>query len=341
METLEERSERYRALVTEEMRSVIGECSDNLFGWMRYHLGWEDAAGIQVNASPGKMIRSVGLLLTTEIAGGTIEQSVPAGAAVELVHNFSLLHDDIEDRSDRRRGRPALWTFAGEAQAINVGDGMYTMAHKAMHRLEERDVAPDRIIAAMRELDDACLRLVQGQYADMKFEQQRDVTIDDYLAMACGKTAAMFSAPLAIGATIAGADEAIIQVYRNAGRHIGLAFQMVDDILGIWGDPEVTGKPIQDDLRSRKMTYPVVTILEGGSDAAVNLRRLYTSPSESDAELSEMAALIDANGGRRATETRAREEHDLAIAILKDVGIRGDDLEPMKEYASQAIGRTA
>ena len=336
----EDRSEHYRALVTEEMRSVIGECSDNLFGWMRYHLGWEDADGVGVNASPGKMIRSVGLLLTAEIAGGTLEQSIPAGAAVELVHNFSLLHDDIEDRSDRRRGRPALWTFAGEAQAINTGDGMYTMAHKAMHRLEDRGVSSGRILAAMRELDDACLHLVRGQYADMKFEEQRNVTVDDYLAMAYGKTAAMFSAPFAIGAIIAGADEALIQACRNAGRHIGLAFQMVDDILGIWGDPEITGKPVQDDLRSRKMTFPVVTILEGNSDAAVILKRLYTSPSESDSELREMAALIDASGGRRVTEARAREEHDVALAILKDVGVRGDDLEAMKEYASQAIGRT-
>lgn len=339
MGTLLERSERYRALVTEEMRSVIGNCSDNLFGWMRYHLGWEDEDGIPVDASPGKMIRSVGLLLTTEIAGGTIDQSVPAGAAIELVHNFSLLHDDIEDRSDRRRGRPTLWTFAGEAHAINVGDGMYTMARKAMYRLGDRGISSDRILFAMREMDDACLRLVKGQYADIKFEEQRNVTIDEYLAMASGKTAAMFSAPLAIGATIAGADETVIQAYRDAGKHIGLAFQMMDDILGIWGDPEVTGKPVQDDLRSRKMTFPIVTILGGNSEAASKLRRLYASPSENDAELSEMSVLIETSGGRRATETRAHEERDLAVTILEHAGVRGNDLEQLKEYASQAIGR--
>lgn len=153
MSDLQERAERYRPLVSAEMRAIVGDRPEGLYAWMRYHLGWEDVAGQPVEASPGKMIRPVGLLLATELCGGELAQAIPAAAAVELVHNFSLLHDDVEDRSDRRRDRPTVWTFAGEAQAINTGDGMYTLAREAMHRLLDRGVPSERAIRAMRELD--------------------------------------------------------------------------------------------------------------------------------------------------------------------------------------------
>ena len=339
MSELEDRAARYRALTTAEMRAVVGDRPEGLFAWMRYHLGWEDAEGRPVEASPGKMIRPVGLLLACELAGGDAERAAPAAAAVELVHNFSLLHDDVEDRSDRRRDRPTLWTFAGEAQAINTGDGMYTLAHTAMHRLADRGLEATLAVRAMRELDDACIRLVEGQYHDISFEERRDVSVAEYLAMAGGKTAAMFSAPLAIGAIVAGAEEPVVQAFRAAGRHIGLGFQMVDDVLGIWGDPAVTGKPVQDDLRSRKMTYPVVTVLETPGDDAERLQALYEIAPSADDDLEAMAALIDSAGGRRATEARAIDERDRAIAVLEDVGVSAEDLARLSEYASQAIGR--
>jgi len=339
MSDLESRADRYRALTTAEMRAVVGERSEGLFAWMRYHLGWEDSSGTAVDASPGKMIRPVGLLLATELAGGDAERAVPAAAAVELVHNFSLLHDDVEDRSDRRRDRPTVWTFAGEAHAINTGDGMFTIARAAMYGLLDRGVSASITVRAMRELDDACIRLVEGQYHDISFEERRDVGVAEYLTMAGGKTAAMFAAPLALGAIVAGADEPTVQAFRAAGRHIGLGFQMVDDILGIWGDPAVTGKPVQDDLRSRKMTYPVVSALEATGGAEPALQGLYESAPHADEDLDEIAVLIEAAGGRQATEQRAIEERDQAIAVLEDAGVGREHLERLTEYASQAIGR--
>ena len=339
MTDLEARAAEYRTLVTQEMREVVGDRPEGLFAWMRYHLGWEDADGEPVLASPGKMIRPVGLLLANELAGGDPERAIPAAAAVELVHNFSLLHDDVEDRSDRRRDRPTVWTFAGEAQAINTGDGMFTLARMAMHRLADRGLEATLAVRAMRELDDACLRLVEGQYHDISFEERRDVSVHEYLTMAAGKTAAMFSSPLAIGAIIAGADEPLVQAFRAAGRHIGLGFQMVDDILGIWGDPAVTGKPVQDDLRSRKMTYPVIRALEGGDRTAAVLQALYESPPHADEDLDEIAALVEAGNGRFVAERRAIEERDRAIAVIEDAGIGGEGPERLVEYASQAIGR--
>ena len=189
MSDLEVRAARFRPLVQREMRAVIGDEPDGLHAWMRYHLGWEDATGRAVEASPGKMLRSTAVLLAAEVLGGSAEVAAPAAAAVDLVHNFSLLHDDIEDDSATRRGRATVWTFAGVPQAINTGDGMFTLARLAMHRLPEAGAEERRVVEAMRELDEACLRLVEGQYLDMAFERRGDVTLAEYVTMAAGKTA--------------------------------------------------------------------------------------------------------------------------------------------------------
>ena len=338
MSDLEQRAVEYRELVTAEMRAVIGEASERLYAWMRYQLGWEDAQGVPVSASPGKMIRPVGLLLATELCGGDLERAVPAAAAIELVHNFSLLHDDVEDRSDRRRGRPTLWTFTSEAQAINTGDGMFTLARAAMLNLEDRGVPPALTLRAVRELDKASIRLVHGQYFDISFEERQDVTLDEYITMASGKTAAMFAAALAIGAIVAGSSEATVEAFRTAGRHIGLGFQMVDDILGIWGDPAVTGKPVGDDIRSRKMTYPVISVLENDPSGR---KSLYATPFSSEEEIETISLLIEEGGGREVTARRAHEERDRAIAVIEEAGIAGEGLERLRAYASIAIGRVS
>ena len=224
---LEARMERYRPLVEAEMREVVGTAPVELFGWMRYHLGWQDADGLALDGSSGKLLRPAALLLAAELVGGEAAPAAPAAAAVELVHAFSLLHDDVEDESRLRRERPALWTLAGPAQAINTGDGMHTLARLAMHRLAESGHAERRVLEAMRELDEGCLRLVEGQYLDISFEQRADVGTGDYLAMAAGKTAAMFAAPFAMGALLGGAEGRVVAAFRELGAHLGIAFQAV------------------------------------------------------------------------------------------------------------------
>ncbi|MDA0270062.1 MAG: polyprenyl synthetase family protein [Chloroflexi bacterium] len=339
MSGLVERAERYRPLVQQEMRDIVGERPEPLYAWMRYHLGWEDQQGAPVTASPGKLMRPVAVLLAAEIAGGRAEQAVAAAAAVELVHNFSLLHDDIEDASEFRRGRPNLWTFAGAAQAINTGDGMFVVARLAQYRLLEVGVPAERVLLAMRELDEACLRLVHGQYLDMSFETRRDVTLDEYLEMAGGKTAAMFASPFAIGATLGGASPALVDAFREFGRRVGLAFQAVDDVLGIWGDPAVTGKPVGDDLLARKMTYPVIVALNAGGEESEALRHAYARPAEGNDDIPAMARWIEATGAREATEAKAREETSAALDGLRAAGVPPETLAVLLEYAEAAVGR--
>jgi geranylgeranyl diphosphate synthase type I len=338
-ETLEERRARYGPLVVDEMRETVGESPAGLFGWMRYHLGWEDREGAAVDARRGKLLRPVAVLLASELVGGDIEQAVPAAAAVELVHNFSLLHDDIEDQSESRHGRSTVWTFAGEAQAINTGDGMFTLARLAMHRLLDRRVEERRVIEAMRELDEACLRLVEGQYLDIRFESLDAVTRDEYLTMASGKTAAMFAAPFAIGALLGGADGQTVSAFREFGRRTGLAFQAVDDVLGIWGDPVVTGKPASDDLRSRKMTLPVIAALESGGDEAETLARGYASDDSSEGHLATLTGLIERLEGRTVTEQLAADQVREALAALAVAGLDDGALALCSQFTTVATGR--
>jgi geranylgeranyl diphosphate synthase type I len=335
-ETLAARTDRYRPLVVAEMREVIGDGAAGLFAWMRYHLGWEDEAGQPVEARSGKLLRPTALLMAAELVGGSVTEAVPAAAAVELVHNFSLLHDDIEDQSLTRHGRATVWSFAGPAQAINTGDGMFTLAHLAMHRLA---VDERRMIEAMRELDETCLRLVEGQYLDISFETRQEVTRDEYIAMTGGKTAAMFAAPFAIGALLGGANGDRVSAFRDFGRHIGLAFQAVDDLLGIWGDSELTGKPAGDDLLSRKMTLPVVAALEADDDAAAELAKAYAVPATANEDIAALAELVARLGGRSATEAFAEEQVQAGLAALSAAGLDAAGEAACRGFAALIAGR--
>lgn len=333
------RAERYRALVREEMRAVVGTSTDGLYAWMRYHLGWEDIEGHPEQASGGKLLRPVAVLLAAEACGAPAEQAVAAAAAVELVHNFSLLHDDVEDRSDFRRGRANVWTFAGVAQAINTGDGMFTLARLATYRLLDAGVPAERVVAAMRELDDACIRLVEGQYLDIAFETRIDVTQDEYWRMAAGKTAAMFAAPFAMGAVIAGAEPRVVDAFRAFGHHIGLAFQAVDDILGIWGDSALTGKPVGDDLLSRKMTCPVIAALDAGGDASALLRRAYEQPAQPGEDVTPLATLVSQTGARALTQAMAEWEETAALDALRGANLSPDVIALCAAFARAAVAR--
>lgn len=333
------RLDRYRTLVVEEMRAVVGANPAGLFAWMRYHLGWEDAHGAPAHEPAGKLLRPCALLLATEVAGGgALERALPAAAAVELVHNFSLLHDDIEDDSRTRRGRDTVWTIAGIPQAINTGDGMFTLARLAMHRLLAAGIEEPRAVEAMRELDEACLRLVEGQYLDIAFERRAAVIRDEYLAMAAGKTAAMFAAPFAIGALLGGAPGEQVAAFRAFGAHLGLAFQAVDDLLDIWGDRATLGKEPGGDLLTRKKTYPVLVAIEAAG-ATSALARAYAAPPPPREDYRALATLVEAGGGRAATEALIAEQLAAARAALAPARLGADAAALLDHFALAATGR--
>jgi geranylgeranyl diphosphate synthase type I len=222
---------------------------------MRYHLGWEDQQGNPSDAT-GKRLRPALCLLACEAAGGEWQKALPAAAAVELVHSFSLVHDDIQDRDRERHHRPAVWTVWGEAQAINAGDALLALARLALTTPAEDGIPPETIVDAGRLLDAATLDMVEGQTLDLEYEQRPELSLDDYTHMAEKKSGALFGCALALGALAAGKDGEASRRFDRAGRRLGLAFQARDDILAIWGKQEKTGKPSGSDILRKKKSLP-------------------------------------------------------------------------------------
>ena len=256
---------RYLPPIETEMRRVLDVQGDLLIGhydMLRYHMGWVDAQRQPAKVNSGKRVRPVLVLLACEAAGAPADHALPTAAAVELLHNFSLIHDDIEDDSPTRRHRPTVWALWGRPQAINAGDAMFTLARTALAGLSARGLPAEETLQAYHIFDETCLRLTEGQYLDMSFENRMDVTVDEYLTMIDGKTAALVGASLELGALVGRAAPDTRQRLAEFGRHLGLAFQVQDDILGIWGDEALTGKSAESDILTRKKSLPVIYALQ-------------------------------------------------------------------------------
>ncbi len=231
-----------------------------LYHMMKYHLGWLDEQLRPAHFHPGKRIRPRLCFLTCGATGAPPERAAAPATAVELVHNFSLVHDDIQDRSHTRRHRRTVWDIWGEAQAINAGDGLLVLAQLAL--TEDAATDPARKLRALQMINNACLLLCEGQCLDLDFERRPSVTRDEYYAMIERKTGALLETCCSLGALYGEADEPTVAAYARFGKYLGLAFQAQDDYLGIWGDPKETGKPAADDVVSKKKALPLVRLLE-------------------------------------------------------------------------------
>jgi geranylgeranyl diphosphate synthase type I len=340
---LQEALDKYLPLIEDELRVCMTPHADSpppFFGMMYYHLGWTDEQFHPAQVKAGKRLRPLFTLLTCQAAGGDPHDALPAAAAVELIHNFSLIHDDIQDHSDMRRGRSTVWALWGEAQAINVGDTMFTLAHLALHRLSERGIPPDRITAALHTLDQTNLALCQGQHMDLHFENRLDVDSDAYMTMIRGKTAALLGCSAKLGALVALPDPILPERYRRVGEELGLAFQIQDDVLGIWGKADVTGKPVADDVRSRKKSLPIVYILGRQNDAdAERLRTLYTHETFSEEEVAEIIAILDASQAKLYAQELARYHLEVALTELEAARPEPEAGEALWELAHFLIKR--
>jgi geranylgeranyl diphosphate synthase type I len=315
--TLDHIFEQLVPAIEEELRQVLA-CEDQAlqvyYRMLFYHLGWVDADGKPVDGRSGKRIRPVLCLLCCQAANQDWHRALPAAAAVELIHNFSLLHDDIQDGSPVRRGRSTVWKMWGEAQAINAGDALFALAHLAIQRLRLYDVPPATVIEALCILDETCLGLTQGQHLDMLFEQRKHVQTDQYLKMIAGKSAALIAASTGLGGLVGGAQGETLEHYRAFGHNLGMAFQVLDDILDIWGDPHLTGKRAATDLYNRKKSLPVIYALERSSE----IQRLYRKPTPpSDGDVQTVIALLEDLSARRYAEDTARRYSDAALKHLE------------------------
>ena len=248
-----------RELLDGPMREAVRRLEPSVRNVAAYHFGWVDADGAAGDAHRGKAIRGTLAVLSAEAVGAPASDGIPGALAVEFVHNFSLLHDDVMDGDTERRHRSTAWTVFGSSAAILAGDALLALAFETL-----LNVDPVRAQPAQRSLAAATQHLIVGQVGDLEFERRLDVTLDECLEMAAGKTASLLSCSASIGAYLAAAPPTVVQALEVFGYELGLAFQLVDDLLGIWGASASTGKPVGADLRARKNSLPVVAAMNSG-----------------------------------------------------------------------------
>ncbi|GAB0106184.1 polyprenyl synthetase family protein [Nocardia sp. JMUB6875] len=286
-----------------------------------YHFGWCDTSGSPVHAHPGKALRPALVFATATACGARAQAAIPAAAAIELVHNFTLIHDDVLDVDRTRRGRATVWSVWGIADAILLGDALHSLAVRVL----ATDLPGPIAAAAVTRLETAAIEMCRGQSEDCQFETRPRVGIDDYVRMAMGKTGALMGCACALGAFCAGADAETVSAMERFGRELGLAFQFADDLLGIWGNSAVTGKPAGADLARRKQSLPVVAALQSDTSAAVELNRIYRSTTPmAPAMIVRATALIEAADGRVTVQRMAEQRLAAAIEALPDPRTAGE-----------------
>ncbi len=337
---------RSRALVTPGLRVAIDSLSPEMRPIASYHFGWTDANGVAVGGDGGKGVRPALAVLSAEAVGADSRFGVPGGVAVELVHNFSLIHDDVIDGDAERRHRATVWALFGIGSAVIVGDALLALAqqvvldHSVLGLGADLEFDASHAVAAARAIADATTEMIAGQALDMAFESVPSVDVAGCLAMEAGKTGALLGCAASIGAVLAGASDETVRALRHFGVELGLAFQAVDDLLGIWGDPESTGKPAWSDLRQHKKTLPVSAALAAGGPVAEELAALLSGGELAESEIARAATLVERCGGRTAALEEAERRLASALGSLSGAGLETVAHEQLVGLARFVVDRT-
>lgn len=321
-----------RDLVDPALVSAVGALCPESRLVSGYHFGWHDAQGRENPAGGGKALRPALVFLSARAAQAPAHDAVAGAMAVELVHNWSLVHDDVIDRDERRRHQPTAWTVFGEGQAILAGNALLNLAWQVL-----LDASSPQRSDALARLNHAALELLRGQQADLSFEHRLDVTVDECLEMSTAKTAALMSCSTALGAVLVGAHRHLLEALASFGWHLGRAFQGVDDLLGIWGQPSTTGKPIGNDLRQRKKTLPVAFTLCGDDPDGKQLRHILSSDRIGEDEVAHATELLERSGARRWVTELVEQEMGLALQALERPPIPDEvrvELEDMARFVT-------
>jgi geranylgeranyl diphosphate synthase type I len=311
---------RARELVQPALRHAVEGLAPQLRAVIEYHLGFVDRDGRPAIGDGGKAVRPTLAFLSAEAVRARADVAMPGAVAVELVHNFSLLHDDVMDRDLERRHRPTAWALFGVGQAIVTGDALLVLAHQLL--LDPPSAERERASVALTR---ATAQMIAGQAEDLAFESRTDVTVEECLRMCAHKTGALLSFAASVGAILAGADEPAVQALEDFGLHLGLAFQAVDDILGIWGRAEMTGKPVAGDLKTSKKTLPVVAAMAslaetpGSAKEAEQLLRYLADGHLAEEDVMAAVDLVERGEGRERSMALADRELQQALDCLDRV----------------------
>jgi geranylgeranyl diphosphate synthase type I len=299
-------------------------------------MGWEDESGRPTDQG-GKRIRPLLCLFAAESLGGSVDNAMPAAVAVELVHNFSLVHDDVQDGDAERHGRPTAWKLHGKPQAINLGDYLHT---KAVATLAEAPGPAEPRMLSLSILLVATARMIRGQWEDIDFEMRPSITVEDYVAMVAGKTGALLGAPLEMGAILAGAPPDQAAALGRWGQQVGIAFQAHDDYLGAWGDHNLTGKSNTNDIVRKKKSLPVVLGLRDATAARV-ITRVYEKDALAPADVHEVLAALEAAGCGQACRALAERHATEANSLLDSAFLDSATRTRFRQVADFLVARSS
>jgi len=322
----------------EELQLQIGALNETqtieFYEMLTYHMGW--TGELPNHSASGKRIRPLLLLLCAASGDQNYswQHALPGAVAVELLHNFSLIHDDIQDNSDMRRNRPTVWRLWGIPQAINAGDGLYALSNVAISGLTQYN-QPDLVVKVAAIFNKTCLNLTRGQYMDMSFEVKNNLTMENYWPMISYKTSALISNSTEIGSILAGYDDASQEIFRQFGHYLGLAFQVKDDILGLWGVEHLTGKSITKDLTTGKKTLPILYgLLQDGVFA-----RRWSQGNISADEAPQIAEQLAKEGAKKYAEDAVDQLTEMAHKYLRIMSPQGSIGQELFELTNRLLKR--
>ena len=318
---------RYKSWIEEELNRAVPETGgDDVWRLLAYHLGWVDQQGNpdDTGSTQGKALRPTLCLFACEALASSCERALHAAVALELIHNFSLLHDDIQDLDLERRHQPTAWSLWGVPRALVAGDAMHSTGDLAALGAEFQGVSQDVVLQVSGILTDSYLAMIEGQCLDLQFESRTDITTDEYLHMIACKTGALIRCGLETGALLADGDRPVVRAFANFGEGLGRAFQLRDDYLGIWGDEETLGKATGNDIRRRKKSYPVVFALERAAGAALDdLQRIYNRTELEEDDVQRVLAILEEVGAREQSQAVTEEAANRALDALAPVQLPG------------------
>ena len=335
--------EQYSDAVVAQLRQVLSHDGSGLSRLLHYHMGWVDAEGNPSQPSGGKALRPGLCLLACELAGGHWPDALPAASAVELIHRFSLIHDDIQDEDVERWHRPTVWRLWGQAKALQAGNALWCIADRALHGHGGLGMPAQVTLTMAEALSARSMEMIEGQYLDLAFEGAPHVGVAQYLDMVARKTGALMDCALFLGAFVATRDLNVARTFGRCGRLLGIAFQVRDDLLSIWGDPVATGKATGADIRRRKMSYPAVYALEQAKGAeGEELRGIYAREAVTDGDVRRVLEIMEGletfthgqalAGAKRAEALRTLDGLTVAPGV-------SEALEELEEVAGYIINR--
>ena len=317
--------ERYRFDVANTLHRSISDLHlKEIPDLLKYHLGWVDRDGnvSQTAFSQGKALRPTLCMFACDALAGDITQAVLGAAALELIHNFSLIHDDIQDQDIERRHQSTVWSIWGIPKALVAGDAMQVVGDLTALMSMAKGVPVNVVLKVSEILTESYLEMIEGQCLDLRFETRTDISSEDYLGMVARKTGALLRSSVHIGSLIATDDEHITQAFSEFGNHIGRAFQIRDDYLGIWGDASETGKSNDNDIRRRKKSFPVVYGFEHASGIAKKeLISIYNEEINEEEDVAKVMAILEDVGAPQYSAEITEKSAELALSAISGLDL--------------------